>query len=73
MNYTIQDVSENGALCVGSAFKSSGEAFMTLLVGVLAVLLFIAVIYILFDRVMAWLEKQGGFTIRIEASEDDET
>ncbi len=45
---------------------------MTLLACVLAGLLFIAVMYILTDRVMIWLKKQGGFTIRIEVNEGDE-
>ncbi len=45
---------------------------MTLLVGVLVVLLVIAVIYILVDRVMVWLTRHGGFTIRIESVDDSD-
>ena len=42
---------------------------MTLLTWVLAGLLFIALLYIAVDRVMVWLTKHGGFTIRIESDD----
>jgi len=45
---------------------------MTLLAGVLGFLLFIAVLYILINRVMIWLKKQGGYTIRIEIDENED-
>jgi len=45
---------------------------MTLLTLVLVVLLVIAKIYIVVDRVMVWLTKHGGFTIRIESDDDGE-
>ena len=45
---------------------------MTPLAGVLGVLLLIAVIYIVVDRIMAWLVKNGGITIRIESDDDSE-
>ena len=45
---------------------------MTLLTGVLIVLLFIAVLYIVVDRVMAWLTRHGGVTIRIEPVDDED-
>ena len=45
---------------------------MSLLTVVLIVLLVIAVIYIVVDRVMVWLTKRGGFTIRIEPDDGDE-
>ena len=44
---------------------------MTLLTEVLAGLLFIAVLYIVVDRVIAWLTKHGGITIRIEPIDDE--
>ena len=45
---------------------------MTLLTWVLAGLLFIALLYIAVDRLMVWLTRQGGFTIRIEPEDEDE-
>ena len=40
---------------------------------ILSISLFIAVIWIVTDRVTAWLRKQGGITIRIEmVDENDE-
>jgi len=45
---------------------------MTLLTWVLAGLLFIALLYITVERLMVWLTKHGGFTIRIETKDDGE-
>ncbi|MDP8227957.1 MAG: hypothetical protein P9M15_00730 [Candidatus Electryoneaceae bacterium] len=40
---------------------------------ILSISLFIAVIWILTDRMTAWFRKQGGITIRIEmVDENDE-
>ena len=44
---------------------------MTLLEGVLGLLLFVAVLYILIDRVMFWLIRRGGLCIRFEVDDDD--
>jgi len=56
----------------GEGFKSSGGTGMSLLTWVLAGMLFIALLYIAVDRLMVWLTKQGGFTIRIEPEDEDE-
>ncbi len=45
---------------------------MTLLTWVLAGLLFIAVLYIVVDRVTTWLLRRGGITIRIEPIDNEE-
>ncbi len=45
---------------------------MTLLTGILGFLLLIAVIYIAVERLTSWLVRHGGFTIRIEADEDED-
>ena len=45
---------------------------MTLLTVVLVVLLVIAVIYIVVDRVTAWLVKHGGLTISIEVVDESD-
>ena len=45
---------------------------MTLLTAVLGILLIIAVIFILVQRLTDWLERQGGMTIQIEVTDDSD-
>jgi len=45
---------------------------MTLLAGVLGFLLLIAVIYIAVERLISWLIRHGGFTIRIEVDDGED-
>ena len=43
---------------------------MTLLTWVLIVLLIIAMIYIVVDKAVAWLQKRGGLIIKIVVEDD---
>ena len=45
---------------------------MTLLTGILGFLLLIALIYIAVERLTSWLNRTGGFTIRIEVEEGED-
>ena len=69
---TSQGRSENVALAGEKVSKSPGGIGMTLLTWVLAGLLFIAVAWIVADRVTAWLVRNGGLTIRIEVEDESD-
>jgi len=45
---------------------------MAILTGVLGLLLVIATVYIALQHLTHWLERHGGFTIRIVVEDDSE-
>ncbi len=45
---------------------------MTLLASILGFLLVIALIYIAVERLTSWINKSGGFTIRIEVVDGED-